>query len=324
MKTTVTLSLLLGALFTFQTNYSHSQVKEKLKGAIGKSKKSKGVGVEVTDDEQGISGNYYVWYPNDNNWFKKKDEVAIQFEPTTGKLIMHTSKKESIKYYTDGYINKYKLTEKCGEFAFKNNYNAPQLWTMEAGVFLSSSSANTNLNTCEATYNEPNSKTFIMSKDKEFIDNMTEEKFKAYVLENRSKGCNCLQEVKAGQKPLPKRKMRDEEVEKSALKLIQERAAQQGWKEEILGVYVASEDWSGIDLWVSTGGEWEVTESANIVIVMRTEGKCKWQRAAIAKDAWKLAGGKREASYNVDGVSLLGVVPENNPTKCDAAETILK
>ncbi|GEM_PF-4513553 len=327
MKTKMILLLFLGALFTFQANNVHSQVGDKVKNAVNKKKKKdKGVGVEVTEDEKGISGTYYVWFPPsvENSWFKKISQVALQYTPENGKLRLYASKKEYIDYYTASYINKYKLIDACGEYSFRNNYNAPDLWSVEKGVFMQKQDATTNLNTCEAKMQSFDRKSFVMSKDKAFIDELTEEKYAEYMLKLRSSSCSCLQDVKAGQKPLPVRKMRDAGVEKEAMRVVKERATREGWKEEILGVYIASEKWSKSNLWISTGGDWDVAERLNVVIVMSTSGKCKWQRAVIANNEFRAYKSDGSGSEDVEGVSLVGVVPENNPAKCEAVEKILK
>ena len=77
---------------------SYGQIGGKAKNLISKKsngKEDKGVGVEVKDDEKGISGNYYVWHPSSvtNSWFKKISQVAIQYEPTSGKLTLCASQK---------------------------------------------------------------------------------------------------------------------------------------------------------------------------------------------------------------------------------------
>ena len=170
------------------------------------------------------------------------------------------------------------------------------------------------------------SKSFIMSQDKAFIESMTEEKYQEYILAKRSESCSCLQEVKAGAKPLPARKMRDTDVEAEALKVIKKRAAQQGWADEITGIYIASKDWSGLDTWVSSTGDRETAKRVNVVILMQVEGKCKWQRAVVAKDA---AGAYQNTNGDLEtkvkwGLSLVGIVPENNPAKCETVEAIMK
>jgi len=102
----VVLGFLYAALIM---NYSQAQIVNGLKEKIankGKSKegKTKDIGVEIVEDEAGISGTYYVWYPPSvtNSFWRKIPQVAIQYTPDDGKkLTMYASKKEFIEYFTD-------------------------------------------------------------------------------------------------------------------------------------------------------------------------------------------------------------------------------
>lgn len=328
MKVKLSALLLFGALFTLQTG--NAQLEDKLNNFRNKlKKKEKAAAIEIKEDKYGVSGVYYVFNPPSPkyNYFEGLSQVSIQYYPEQKKLMLYTSNKDSIEYYEPSYIKKYNAHENCNLFDFSSRENSPSLWTAEPGVFFRNLDIQQNSVTCETSNAESlEYHSFIMSKDKAFIDNMTEEKYMEYGKRIQTESCGCMQEAEAGVKPMPAREMRDPEVEKTALKLIKERAAQQGWQEEITGVYIASKDWSGDNLWQDSEGDVEWAKRINVVITMRLGDKCKWQRAVIAKDAYVH---NRDVNGDVtmgtiDGLSISGIVVENNPAKCETIEERLK
>jgi hypothetical protein len=320
----VVFGLVLAAL---TINYGQAQIASGLKDKIaskGKKDKQKDIGVEIIEDEAGISGTYYVWYPPTltNNWFKKISKVAIQYKPDDGKkLIMYASKKEFTEYYTSEYVRNNNMTEVCGLYAFKSSPNFPTLWTIEPGMFISLDVVDINSVTCEFnTFKKGGYKTYIMSTDKELIDGMTLEKFQEIVKAQKISNCQCVKGDKMDKNPAPERKLIDAEIEAATLKLIKAKAEAEHWAEEISGVYIASEKWGEAELWTNAT-EWNSAERMNVVIVMKNGSTCSYQRAVIANKNWKL--GENGSSLD-DGISLAGIIPENNPMSCTSAEKLLE
>lgn len=326
--------VLVVLLASFAASFSHAQIASGLKDKISKkdkkdkSSQNKDIGVEFTEDEFGISGVYYTWQPEGSEWFKKIPQVVIQYTPEDGKIEFHVSKKESIdSYRTDDYIKTYKMVERCGEFGFSDYRKiGPDLWTNEPGMFMDAKFSR-NTKTCEITNFDIEDKTFIMSKDKEFIDNMTLEKFKELYMKKRGEACMCYRDWRSGADPVPARKMRDSSLEEAALQKVKARAAREGWKEEILGVYIASEAWTKKGLWVTSTGEWTRSDRVNAVIVMKHENTCSYQRMVLAANETVLYNENEEGGgnmYDREGINIVGVVPENNYLNCAKAEELLK
>lgn len=314
------------------TNYSHSQIGSGLKDKLTKKKKDKSkpakdIGVDIIEDEAGISGTYYVWYPPsvENSYFKKIPKVAIQYKPEDGKkLTMYASKKEFLEYYTDDFVRSYNMTEICGLYSFDSRNNGPGLWTVEPGVFISLDIIETNSVTCEfEKFTEPGYKTYIMSKDKAMIDGMTLEKFQEIVKAQKIQDCECYKDYKMDKNPPPTRGMVSASVEEAGLEKVKARANREGWTEEILGVYVSSAEWTKEGLWVSSTGDWSRSDRVNAVIVMKDGNTCSYQRMVLATNETEFGKGG-EGYYDKEGINIIGVVPENRPMSCSKAEEMIK
>lgn len=306
-------------------NKISKKVKQDKKGKQDKKDKggkTKDLDVEFTEDEFEISGLYYTWQPEGAEFFKKIPQVVLQYDHAKRTLEFHVSKKESLSSYrVNDVVRTYKMDVRCGEFGFDDYRRiGPDLWTNEIGMFMNAG-FNRDHKTCETSNFRINDKTFIMSKDKEFIDNMTLEKFKELFLKKREEACICFRDWRSGVEPIPQRKMRDAEVEAEALKLIKATAQKQHWEEEILGVYIASEKWTKANLWVSSNGEYNSAERMNMVVLMKKDNTCSYQRFVIANDNWKI---DENGSHQSDGITMAGTIPENKYVKCSKVEELLK
>lgn len=321
------LSLLILAVTVSSSSAQFGKIGEVFKKKGKGDKGNKDIGVEVTDDEKGISGIYYVWQPSttEDGWFRKISQVAIQYDPSNGKMVFHKNKKESVEYYTAGYIKTEKLEETCGIYAFRNNYGVPNLWTTELGMFMYRFDADVSMG-CEFNKFRFGRESFLMSKDKELIEGMTDDKYKEILKAQTLEGCNCSRNAKAGKYPPPARKMKDAATEKAILEVLMQRVKREGWTEEILGVYSASEGWGNNEIWVSSNkNNAHVAKHMNIVILMKKGGNCHYQRMTVAKDKLDaIENGEFVDGKEVKGITIVGVVPENKPLSCEKAAELLK
>ena len=325
MKNRLLTLLLFGVCFLMVSNM-HAQIKDVFKKKEKKGKSDKGIGVEVEEDKVGISGIYYVWYPpsTKENWFKKISQVAIQYKPETGELVLYTSKKEYIKYYAPGYVKKYDLNNTSGQYFFQNNYRAPKLQTSKIGVFCSLDGS-TNINTCELTSFKLTNESYIMSKDKAFIDGMTEEKFVEYSKSNRVDECIKYRDAKAGKSPPPARGIKDADVEKMTLEKAKAKAKRENWKEEVIGVYISSKEWDTDQVWKSDN---EVTagEGAEVILIMKhPNGSCFYQKGQILKNVWAIDLNDVTGDPNSERkLDLIGIHGSMIPLSCEQAQKLLE
>lgn len=279
-----------------------SKLEQNIKNALNDKYVAK-MPITVYNDQYGISGIYYLSKPSIGTEIIKS--VNFEFNVESEKLKIHFDE----RYPALETALHFKNSKKMKYFSFIGGSwsNTPvfntTLYPIEKDLyFLRSASSKWKIdmeNCSNIDFNDLDSSSFIIGKNKDRIEQISKDKELYTKLVNQALEKYCVaynQDIAfqyASKYPFPEPGMKDANVVTAATQGIKQQAAIAKWNEKIEYCYIKSQDWTVYKDKI-TG---EIQYRTLRLIAVMSEGKeCKWEEFSVKQDY--VSGSWGKTTYN--------------------------